>query len=294
MVRLRLWEWCTLIFSLVCLLISIFNWSIVPSIYFNQVKKHLEFRQNKDYSYGYSTFMLSQPPINNVMRFFFFNVTNPDEMIYEGAKPMLKETGGYAVITHSVREILFDGYNDPLLSISHSQLIYVLSGILNGGDNIIPIPIPPMLKMGFFQGYNNTRDEEYLVNTGKNDINRLGEIKSWANRTSLPENWWSTKSARSINGSVVDCDLYLDSGSFCKMNLQKTDKLPFFQSFMCRSFTKTFLEETVVHSIPSYSYAVPYEDYDTTADHNIGFRYENVEKVNYYPNWPSCPELVIL
>ncbi|VDL63832.1 unnamed protein product [Nippostrongylus brasiliensis] len=157
------------------------------------------------------------------------------------------------------------------------QIVSILSDALNGGKNIIPIPIPDMPRLGFFQGYNNSRDEEYWVRTGKDDINRLGEIVTWANQSILPAEWWPTVYSR-------------NSGSFCKMHLKKTDELPFFQSFMCRSFTKTFFGETTVHGIPSYTFSVPYEDYDTTADVNVGFRYRNVEKVNYYPDWPSCPD----
>ncbi|EPB70986.1 CD36 family protein [Ancylostoma ceylanicum] len=333
------------------------------SLFFFQ---NLQFSQKSDKSLGYSAYMMANPPMKNVMRFFFFNVTNPDEMIYEGAKPRLVETKAYAVIeseqkrylrwsddgdqifyqnykkyiisdeytcpecswddivtipnptgigaaaniydpqynitpiaqkilafglllvgeypfvSHSVKEILFDGYNDALLTIGHSKIVAFLSGILNGGKSIIPIPIPDMPRLGFFQGYNNSRDEEYWIRSGKNDINRLGEIVTWANQTSLPQSWWPTAYSRSIRGS--------DSGSFCKMHLNKGDELPFFQSFMCRSFTKTFLAETVVHGIPSYTFSVPYEDYDTTSDVNIGFRYRNIEKVNYYPDWPSCPD----
>ncbi|PIO61260.1 hypothetical protein TELCIR_17224, partial [Teladorsagia circumcincta] len=99
--------------------------------------------------------------------------------------------GEYPFISHSVRDILFDGYNDPVLDVGRSQIVYFLSGILNGGKSIIPIPIPDMPVLGFFQGVR---------------------------------------------------------------------------------------------------FSVPYDDYDTTADANIGFRYRNIEKVNYFPDWPSCPK----
>uniref|UniRef100_A0A0K0D4B6 Peptidase_S8 domain-containing protein n=1 Tax=Angiostrongylus cantonensis TaxID=6313 RepID=A0A0K0D4B6_ANGCA len=190
--------------------------------------------------------------------------------------------GEYPFVSQPVKKILFDGYNDALLDAGHSEIVHFLSGLLNGGKSIIPIPIPDMPLLGFFQGYNNSRDEEYWINTGKRNINELGEIITWANRTSLPDSWWPTEYSRSIRGS--------DSGSFCKMRLQEDDKLPFFQSFMCRSFTKTFFNKTSIRGIPAYTYAVPYEDYDTTSDINIGFRYKNIEKVNYYPDWPYCPE----
>uniref|UniRef100_A0A0N4WTW8 Lysosome membrane protein 2 n=1 Tax=Haemonchus placei TaxID=6290 RepID=A0A0N4WTW8_HAEPC len=162
--------------------------------------------------------------------------------------------GEYPFVSHTVKEILFDGYNDPLLDVGHSEIVYFLSGVLNGGKSIIPIPIPDMPHQYGLLQYNNSRDENYWIESGKADINQI------------------------------------DSGSFCKMHLEKTDELPFFQSFMCRSFTKTFLEEKTIQGIPSYTFYVPYDDYDTTADVNAGFRYKNVEKVNYFPDWPSCPD----
>ncbi|VDP37371.1 unnamed protein product [Heligmosomoides polygyrus] len=60
--------------------------------------QNLQFSQHRDQSLSYSAFMMSNPPMTNVMRFFFFNVTNPDEIIYNGEKPRLIETGAYAVM----------------------------------------------------------------------------------------------------------------------------------------------------------------------------------------------------
>ncbi|CAJ0592631.1 unnamed protein product [Cylicocyclus nassatus] len=359
-------EIATIIIGVACLIVSIVTFCVFPVLYPKQVVENLKFTQNYDGSLGYSAYQMSNPPMKNVMKFYFFNITNQDEMVYEGAQPRLIETKAYAVIqseqkrfmefsedgeqlyyenykryiiskehtcpecswddivtfpnptgvgaaaniydpryditpigrkilgfglllvgdypfvSHTVKEVLFDGYNDGLLTVGHSKIIRVLSDALNGGVSIIPIPVPPMPLLGFFQGYNNSKDEDYWVRTGKTDIDRLGEIVTWANVSSLPDYWWSTPYARSIRGS--------DSASFCKMHLNEDDRLDFFQSFMCRSFTKTYLGKTVVHGIPAYTFSVPYEEYDSTANINAGFRYTNIEEVNYYPDWPSCPE----
>lgn len=101
----------------------------------------------------------------------------------------------------------------------------VLSGIFKGdGGSIVPIPIPAMPKFGYFQGvcrffwklisdrelyfelriylqYNNSRDEEYWIETGKKDINQIGNVQRWAGITELPGEWWTTPKARSIRGS---------------------------------------------------------------------------------------------
>ncbi|KAK0424064.1 hypothetical protein QR680_008480 [Steinernema hermaphroditum] len=178
-------------------------------------------------------------------------------------------------------DLVFDGYDDPLLTLGHSPILKYLSNTYNNGSSVMPFPIPPLKKMGFFVGYNNSNDEDYVINSGKADINNIASIKKWAGMASLPETWWSTPQARAINGS--------DSGSFNKPNLKKSDRLYMFQSYMCRSFYMDFHEESTVHGIPGYNYEIPTEVYDTTRQENIGFRYENREKVNYFPEWPECP-----
>ena len=50
-----------------------------------------------DGSLSYSGFMLANPPMHNIMNFYMYNVTNPDEVIYEGAKPRLLEIGPFAI-----------------------------------------------------------------------------------------------------------------------------------------------------------------------------------------------------
>ncbi|KAJ1368001.1 hypothetical protein KIN20_029046 [Parelaphostrongylus tenuis] len=64
-----------------------------------KIAGNLQFSENRDGSPSYSTSMMANPPMKNVIRFYFFNVSNPDEIIYNGAKPRLIETSAYAVMT---------------------------------------------------------------------------------------------------------------------------------------------------------------------------------------------------
>ncbi|XGW19157.1 hypothetical protein V3C99_003184 [Haemonchus contortus] len=98
MITLRRWEWCTMSVAVICLVISIVTWVVFPATYAGQVIKNLQLVQHRDQSLSYSAFMMANPPIKNVMRFYFFNVTNPDEMIYNGEKPRLVESQSYAVM----------------------------------------------------------------------------------------------------------------------------------------------------------------------------------------------------
>ena len=60
------------------------------------------------------------------------------------------------------------------------------------------------------------------------------------------------------------------------------------QCNLSSSFYMTFKNESEVKGIPCYTFEVPGENYDTTRDENIGFRYQNVEKINYFPEWDPC------
>lgn len=180
-----------------------------------------------------------------------------------------------------VGELLFDGYNDALLSAAHSELAHVINLLLNV-ESFIPVPVPEMKRLAFFYNYNNTNDEEYWVETGTKDKSRVGRIISWANRTELPADWYTTPQARMINGT--------DSGSFSHPNLKKTDRLEFFLSFFCRSFFMDYSNEADVNGITTYAFQGTPEAFDTTLEENIGFRYPNLEKVNYAKGWPNCPE----
>ncbi|GMT21631.1 hypothetical protein PFISCL1PPCAC_12928 [Pristionchus fissidentatus] len=352
--------------SILCLVIGLLGLLFFPSLYQNIVYAILVLGHN-DYtgSVSFSTQMFSKPPMINQMKFFMFNITNADEIIYEGAVPRLIEIGPYtymeseekrylqyrddddqvfyenykkwiyrpdlscercnyddivtlpngpqvgvatalfdtrfyvspaarkiislallalgeeAINSPQVGAVLFDGYPDPLLSAAHSGIVTVLSDIFNGGVNIIPLPVPDMHTFGYFNEYNNTRDENYWVHTGKKDITKVGRIVTWNDQTLLPEDWWTTTQARMINGS--------DTGSFAHVALTEKDVLPMFHSYMCRSFNAVYQGRREVAGIPSITFGVEPDEWDTTLEKNKGFRYKNDEQINYYPEWPTCP-----
>ncbi|KHJ79775.1 hypothetical protein OESDEN_20568 [Oesophagostomum dentatum] len=96
--RLTKFEIVSLVIGILCILISITTFIVFPITYPKMVKKNLQLTQNSDTSLGFSAFMMANPPIINVMKFYFFNITNQDEMVYEGAKPRVVETNAYAVM----------------------------------------------------------------------------------------------------------------------------------------------------------------------------------------------------
>ena len=134
-------------------------------------------------------------------------------------------------------DLLFDGYEDPLLTAAHSQLLADLAE-LNNGKSIIPVPVPDMTLMAFFfhvspfpttyyqLQYNNTNDEVYEIETGKDDPTKVGKVKSWANNSQLPALWWDSGKSREIRGS--------ESGGMQGANVRTDKPISLYQSYMCR------------------------------------------------------------
>uniref|UniRef100_A0A7E4UZ45 Protein croquemort n=1 Tax=Panagrellus redivivus TaxID=6233 RepID=A0A7E4UZ45_PANRE len=345
-----------------------FFWIPFPSIYRAVIESRLKLTIGSDGMPSFATFMWAKPPLRVLMKFYMWNLTNPEEVYFYGAKPTLVEIGPFSVweteekheyefnedqtrvwyknykkyvfdeaescsickydapisminsvgygalaeladprfnisksfqqvfafgamllgempfIVKPFGEIVFDGYDDAMLTTAHSEAVYEVSKMLNqthfNKTTFIPIPVPDMKKMAFFYGYNNTNDEEYVIDTGKKNIKKLGKIYTWANRTELPEDWYSTDECRAIKGS--------DSGSFEPSGIEKTDRLDVFLSFFCRSLYLEYSRETDVKGVPVYEFTSPRSVFDTTLDENRGMRYVNSEQVNYAPNWPNC------
>ncbi|GMR45939.1 hypothetical protein PMAYCL1PPCAC_16134 [Pristionchus mayeri] len=366
MKRVKKCDVCLWILAFILIAWGTFGLTVLPGIYDNIVHKQTVLSQNKDESLGLSALMFSKPPMINTMKFFFWNVTNVDEIVYEGARPRVIETGPYTFIESEekrylqfrnddteifyqnykkwiyhdelscadceytdnvmipnaiqigstsftynpnyvtsdatqtiisifllatgenpfnmprVGDLLFDGYNDPVLTAAHSNIVTFISDAFNGGVSIVPFPFPDMHTMAYFNGYNNSRDEQYWVKTGKDNIDDLGVIVSWADTLMLPESWWTTPQARMINGT--------DTGSFAKPKLTEEDVLPMFHSYLCRSFNAVYEKRTEIAGIPSMLYSVPYDEWDTTLPQNKGFRYKNYEARDYFPGWIQCPK----
>lgn len=58
------------------------------------------------------------PPVPVYMKFYFFSVTNPEE-VSKGSKPILKELGPYAYKENRRKENLLEVYGDKLYYASY-------------------------------------------------------------------------------------------------------------------------------------------------------------------------------
>ncbi|CAA88547.2 SCAVenger receptor (CD36 family) related [Caenorhabditis elegans] len=359
MVSIKRYEIISFVIAAFFFLSGLSMWIAFWPIFNSELRSNYKLGANDDGSLHYAAFLYANPPMKNVMKFNLFNVTNPDEVKYLGAKPELIEVGGYAFleseqkkyyefssdktkmfyqnykqyhysevdndagynyndkimfpnsiaegavstvfgpqsefsptakilvsiglvmlgeypfISKTVKDVLMDGYEDPLLSVAHSGIFISLVNFYGYGSQLNYIP--EMKTFAYLSGYNNSYDENYWINTGYNDFNKLGFVESWAGLEQLPASFWPTLEARQIKGP--------DSGSLSKIHLTKTDELPFFLSFMCRSFKRTYWQDGLVDGIKTMAFAVPYEEFDTTLEKNAGFRYKNQENVDYFPDW---------
>lgn len=87
---------------------------------------------------------------------------------------MLEEIGGSVHVTKTVNELLFEGYDDPLLDF--------LRGVNSTKFNI------PFKKFGWFVERNNSKeyDGRWNINTGADDINKLGLVNLWNRQPRSP------------------------------------------------------------------------------------------------------------
>ncbi|CAD6189075.1 unnamed protein product [Caenorhabditis auriculariae] len=337
-------------------LLGIFLLIPFPIAFFqNIVNSQVYLQKHKDGQFPTATYFWSSLPATQYFTFYFFNVTNPDEVTYNGAKPNLVEVGPYTyaetefkdfiefldndrtvffqnnktwvydpsrscadcsysdvvtlpnaaymtvvymkaqqnmsplialgadvltlllgeapIRTVSMAGVLFESYPDPFLALVNSNFTKTLLGILGN-----PIQIPNVPAMGYFPNYNHTNDGNYTIKTGKDKSNNMALIQSWSNLTHLP--WWSSDDARDLRNS--------GDGTFQRPGLQKSDRLKQFQSFTCRHFYLSYSgREESVNGIPAYQFAMEPDTYDSVKQR--GYRYENIEKVDYFPNWPCGP-----
>ncbi|VDM60569.1 unnamed protein product [Angiostrongylus costaricensis] len=275
------------VFLLGLFLLIPFSITLFPAI----IRSQVYLRQERDGQFPTATYYWSRLPATQYFKFYYFNVTNPDEVLYKGERARLVELGPYVwnlltktgsaiftVIcifeeTNQFRAVTqggvsFESYSDPLITLIQSNLTKVRLGI-----SFIPLRI-----------YNHTCDEDYVIKTGKDNTDNLALIQKWANMTHLP--WW---------GDNYSSDITNSDGTLQKPGLKKDDNLKQFQSFTCRytqyknffmSFYLHYDSDATINGIQTMAFKMNNDSYDTTADLNKGYRYENNEMVDYFPSWP--------
>ncbi|XP_021916761.1 protein peste-like isoform X2 [Zootermopsis nevadensis] len=141
-------------------------------------------------------------------------------------------TGQKVWVTRTVREFMFDGYSDPLLTVA-TKFPHVTQSRFTAD------------KFAWFYKRNDSSEHEgvFNVDTGEEDTSTIGVLRAWnfKNRSDSFE-----ANCGEIKGSVGDL---FPPG-------QKKDKpLQMFSADFCKSIQFDYSEETEVLGIPGYVYA---------------------------------------
>ncbi|XP_063591608.1 lysosome membrane protein 2-like isoform X2 [Penaeus indicus] len=135
-------------------------------------------------------------------------------------------------ITRSVRELIFDGYDEPLLS----ELVKYT------GD-----PTDSKGKFGFFYPRNNTNDGRYKVKTGALGMDDYQYIVEWKGQTEL-DYWHGDHYCNMINGT---------DGSQYPPEVTRNTVLRLYTSELCRSLYLTYEKDRNHFGIHVYRFIPP-------------------------------------
>ncbi|XP_075731602.1 protein croquemort-like isoform X2 [Rhipicephalus microplus] len=265
-----------------------------PAIFRTQVEMNLVLEPNSEI---YSSWQRAPIPI--YLKYYFFNMTNPDEIMAGTEKPRLQEVGPYTfletrekvnitwnsngtvsyrqvkryyfqpdmtkgslddvittlnmpmissaysvkfapdeffkdavvgifdqmesklLVSKSMRELLFEGYEDGILKFAKSM----------------DFPVPSE-RFGWLHGKNDTDDGEYTIFTGANGMDNYGEVDKFngLNQTTAYHGYCNM-----INGTVGDM--------WPPLALESRDNITLFVSDFCRSIQMDFLGDVETRGV---------------------------------------------
>uniref|UniRef100_A0AC11AQK0 Uncharacterized protein n=1 Tax=Ovis aries TaxID=9940 RepID=A0AC11AQK0_SHEEP len=173
-------------------------------------------------------------------QFWIFDVQNPDEVAVNSSKIKVKQRGPY---TYRVRylakeNITQDPETHTVSFLQPNGAIFEPSLSVGTEDDMFTI-------LNLAVAYNNTADGIYKVFNGKDDISKVAIIDTYKGRKNL--SYWSSY-CDLINGT--------DAASFPPF-VEKTRKLQFFSSDICRSIYAVFGAELNLKGIPVYRFVLP-------------------------------------
>jgi len=133
--------------------------------------------------------------------------------------------------TKTVQEVTW-GYKHPLVDLANL--------VLPEEERLPPL-------YGYFYGKNNTADGEFIVNTGNDDVSKLGSIISFNNQTRLTS--WA-------NGSTqAECNvIHGTDGSMFPPFVTKDQTFHIFNKDMCRSLPLEFHETVHHHGLETFRF----------------------------------------
>ncbi|CAG9819613.1 unnamed protein product [Phaedon cochleariae] len=108
-------------------------------------------------------------------------------IVREGVNFFLQEKKTPLAVTKTVNEFIFEGYDDPMLDLLHQLHIK--------GINV------PFTKFGWFVDRNNSVEYDgiFNMNSGGDDIEKLGIINTWNNMSEIP--YWKGQCQKVVGTS---------------------------------------------------------------------------------------------
>ncbi|GIY40901.1 scavenger receptor class B member 1 [Caerostris darwini] len=169
-------------------------------------------------------------------------VRSGDPFFISGIDSILKFTNSRLYVTKSIRNLLFDGYEEEILNTAKDIGIEV-----------------PYDKFGWFYRKNNSDDGEYTIFTGKSDVDKYGYVDLW-------------KGSNVLSGRHPPCNQIQGTAGdmWPPFRNDKRQKLSLFVADVCSTLQLSYLSEIEVNEIESYRYWL-----DETALDNGKYKEEN-------------------
>ncbi|PNF42501.1 hypothetical protein B7P43_G08759 [Cryptotermes secundus] len=202
------------------------TWNANHTVTYQRIRKWYFDAENSNGSLDDTVVMLNIVPVSS--SFFTRNWSFISIYALSAAMRMLGES---IWVRRTVREILFDGYDDPLLKIA--QTAPSLFGTDVQGD-----------KVAWFFNRNGSARSDGVLNaeTASEDMKNLGIIRSWNYKDK--SDFFDGECSK-VAGSVGDI--------FPPVQM-KEDQLEMFVPDFCRSLKLDYSEEVEVRGIPAYRY----------------------------------------
>ncbi|XP_056632465.1 protein peste-like isoform X1 [Diorhabda sublineata] len=200
-------------------------WNDNGTVTYKNLKKWW-FNQEKSKGSSYDPFT----SINPIALSAAYNIRNWHVFLKKPFAASLRAMTSNIWTTHSVHEVLFDGYEDPLLTLATKMSFFPKSLHMD--------------KFGWFYGRNDSSDFEGIFNADTGVEGQIGELKSYRYST---HTGYYPDHCGAFEGS--------SAGDFFPRRLTKQSVIKLFNSDLCRYMELEFEKEVDVHGIVGFKYS---------------------------------------
>ncbi|KAG5890079.1 hypothetical protein JTB14_003643 [Gonioctena quinquepunctata] len=199
-----------------------FNDNNTVTFYNNRIWRFVPEKSNGSLDDRITTFNPIVAAVGNIVK-------DKHYLVRVGVNFFIEEKNVTLAITKSVNNFIFEGYDDPMLDLLHKLHI-------KGID-------VPFTKFGWFVERNNTPEYDglYNMNNGGDDIDKLGIVRFWNYKDSVP--YWKGQCGK-VEGTTGEL--------WYPPKDMQTIKI--FSNDLCSSVTLDHSSEHTVHGIEGHRY----------------------------------------